>query len=236
MRITKTVVAAGLSLCAGVATVLVAPGEAAAQVIPPTAERDENWGVVSDVTMTLGASTVFLMPRVYYSSPAATVGWKARWHFSALAPAMSLTALTLLVDGPIKSAIESPRPGCTVDETIVAFPDSNCESFGGPSTHAFASWGATGAGLGIFLVDTIKYSDGRFHGGSFVGNVAVPLTASVVTSIARGVEPGSTQGYESGGQIVAGAVPGFLTGVALGVAYSLFQPPNCGYGNAIFCW
>ncbi|WP_437498683.1 hypothetical protein [Sorangium sp. So ce1099] len=213
------------------AACVLAPSEAAAQVT-----RDENWGTVSDVSLVLGTSVVFLMPRVYYSDPESTVGWKGRWHFSVLAPAMTMTALTLLVDLPIKDAIESTRPGCSVEETKTALSSSECKSFGGPSTHAFASWGATGAGTGIFLVDTFRYSSGRFNAGGFIGNVAFPLTASVVTSIARGVAPGSSEAYEDAGQIAIGGVTGFLSGLAIGTAYAMFQPPNCGYGNALFCW
>ncbi|AUX44721.1 hypothetical protein SOCE26_061880 [Sorangium cellulosum] len=230
MRIREKVVAAG---CLAVAACLLAPREAAAQT---TVERDENWATVSDVSLVLGTSVVFLMPRVYYSDPEATVGWKGRWHFSVLAPAMTMTALTLLVDLPIKGAIESTRPGCSVDETKAAVLGSGCESFGGPSTHAFASWGATGAGTGIFLVDTFRYSSGRFNAGGFIGNVAFPLTASVVTSIARGVAPSGKKEHETAGQIAIGGATGFLSGLAIGTAYAFLQRPNCGYGNALFCW
>ncbi|WP_437751973.1 hypothetical protein [Sorangium sp. So ce1389] len=228
MRIREKVVAAG---CLAVAACLLAPSEAAAD-----AKRNGTLGTVSDVSLVLGSSVVFLMPRVYYSDPESTVGWKGRWHFSVLAPAMTMTALTLLVDLPIKDAIESTRPGCTPEETKTALSSSECKSFGGPSTHAFASWGATGAGTGIFLVDTFRYSSGRFNAGGFIGNVAFPLTASVVTSIARGVAPEGTRPYENAGQIAIGGVTGFLSGLAIGTAYAMFQRPNCGYGNALFCW
>ncbi|WP_437292880.1 hypothetical protein [Sorangium sp. So ce426] len=230
MRIREKVVAAG---CLAVAACLLAPREAAAQT---TVQRDKNWATVSDVSLVLGSSVVFLMPRVYYSDPEATVGWKGRWHFSVMAPAMTMTALTLLVDLPIKNALESTRPGCSIDETKAAVSDSGCESFGGPSTHAFASWGATGAGTGIFVVDTFRYSSGRFNAGAFIGNVAIPLTASVVTTIARGVAPGDTRPHENAGQIAIGGVTGFLSGLAVGTAYAMLQRPNCGYGNALFCW
>jgi hypothetical protein len=223
MQIREKVVAAGLL---SIAASLLAPREAAAQ------RRDANWGAVSDVGLVLGASAVFLMPRVYYSDPEATVGWKGRWHVSVLAPAMTLTALTVLVEVPIKDAIKSKRPGCDVEG-----PSADaCQTLGGPSTHAFASWGATGAGTGIFLVDTFRYSAGRFNIGGFIGNVAFPLTASVFTSIGRGVAPGKERTYESLGQIAAGGVTGFLSGLAFGAAYAALQRPNCGYGNALFCW
>lgn len=234
MRNKKTFVATAVGLTLAAVHVL-SPGEAAAQTaIPPAATRDSGWGTVSDVGLIVAAAAPTLMPRVYYSDPDATVGWKGRWHFSVFAPAMTMTALTLLVDIPIKNAFESTRPGCDLDETTVLA--EGCESFGGPSTHAFAAWGATGAGLGIFLVDTFKYSDGRFHAGAFIGNVMLPLTASVFTTIGRGVGPGDAEPYESGGQLLAGGLAGLATGALVGVTYAMFQRPSCGYGNAIFCW
>jgi hypothetical protein len=234
MRIRGTVVTA--AFCSSVAIGLLAPREAAAQIVTPSAVRDENWDTVSNITMVLGAATVALMPRVYYNDPESTVGWKARWHISQLAPAMTLTVATLLVDIPIRDSIESTRPGCTLDETNVAFPDSGCESFGGPSTQAFAAWSATGAGVGIFLMDTFNYSDGRFNVPSFIGNVIVPLSLAVITSVGRSVEPGDSEAFEDGGQNVAGVFPGLGTGLIVGLVYAGLQRPNCGYGNNIICW
>lgn len=236
MKKLTVMLAGGLSIAA---TTLFS-SEARAQVVPPAVppivQRDTGWNTVSNMTMVIAAGTVFLMPRVYYSDPESTVGWKGRWHFSVLAPAMSMTALTLLVDGPLKGAIKSTRPGCTLDQTNLDYPQSNCESFGGPSTQSFAAWGATGTGLGIFLVDTVKYSNGRFNVPYFLGEFAVPFTASMITSVGRVVGPGTTTQYENGGQVVAGALTGLGSGLLLGVAYSFFQRPNCGYGNNIFCW
>ena len=140
--------------------------------------------------MAISIGLVGLMPRVYYSDPELTVGWKGRWHFSVLAPAMTLAALTVLVDSPIKNAIKDPRPGCTLDRTSAQYPGSGCESFGMPSTESFAAWGASGAGLSIFLVDAYKYSNGRLNDLAFVGDVGVPITLSIVTSVLRGVAPG----------------------------------------------
>jgi hypothetical protein len=234
MRIKQTVVTAGIF--GALALALFAPREAHAQTIPPSAVRDDNWDAVSNVAMVIGTTTVTLMPRVYYSDPTSTVGWKGRWHVSVLAPAMTLTVATLFMNGPVRDGIESTRPGCTLDETNVRFPNSNCESFGGPSTQSFAAWSATGAGTGIFLVDTFKYSNSRFSIPGFLGNVVVPLTASVITSVGRGVAPTGTESFEDGGQIVAGAVPGLLSGLAVGATYALLQRPNCGYGGALFCW
>jgi hypothetical protein len=239
MRIRETIVAAGLI---SVSTALLAPREAAAQTtVPPTAVRDATWGTISNVTMVLGVGIVTLMPRVYYNDPEATVGWKGRWHFSVLAPALSLTALTLLVDGPIRGAIKTPRPGCTLDQSTPpggGAPGSGCESYAMPSTQSFASWGATGAGTAIFLIDTFKYSNSKFHAGGFVGNVGVPLVLSVLTSVGRSITPNTVRGgaYEDVGSIVAGSLSGFVTGALVGLGYSIMQRPNCGYGGNLFCW
>jgi hypothetical protein len=231
MRIRETIVAAGfLSITAAV----LAPREAAAQSTPPTPKRDANWDIVSNVSMVVSAATVTLMPRIYYNDPEATVGWKGRWHFSMLAPAMTMTALTLMVDLPIRNAIKSPRPGCEIDQTL--YPLTNCASYGGPSTQAYASWGTTGAGTGIFLVDTFKYSASRFNVPSFIFNVIFPLSLSVLTTVGRAVQPGTSLSYEGGGQIAAGALTGFASGIIVGGAYALLQRPACPYGNSIICW
>src|SRR5262245_21220852 len=95
---------------------MLSPREAAAQ-ITVGAQRDQTWDTVSHITLGIGTITPFLMPRIYYSDPESTVGWKGRWHVSMLAPAMTLTAITVFVEVPIKDAIESLRPGCTVEET-----------------------------------------------------------------------------------------------------------------------
>lgn len=229
MRIRETIVLGGLL---SITAAMLAPREAAAQTVGPS--RDKNWNIVSNVTMVVGAATVTLMPRIYYNDPEATVGWKGRWHVSVLAPAMTMTALTLMVDLPIRNAIKSPRPGCTIDQTL--FPKTSCETFGGPSTQAYASWGATGAGTGIFLVDTLKYSASRFSVPSFLLNVIFPLGLSVLTSVGRAVQPGDFVAYEGPGQVVAGSLTGFASGLIVGGAYALLQRPACPYGNSIICW
>jgi hypothetical protein len=211
--------------------------EAEAQ-IPPIAERDPNWDAVSSIFMVMGVTSVTLTPRIYYSSPDATVGWKARWHFSMFAPALAMTAATVLVEVPFRDAIQSPKDGCTVGETLTELPDAGCETFGGPSTHAFASWGAFGAGSAIFLVDTFKYSGGEFGGpsvGSLVGNVILPFGAAIMTSVGRSAD-GRGVGPEGTGQVLAGALPGLGVGALLGLGYSMLQEPDCGYGGFVFCW
>lgn len=244
MRIWPLVVGCGI-----VSATFLAPREAAAQTeVPPIVYRDTNWETVSNVFLAVGTASVFLTPRVYYNDPQATVGWKGRWHWSMFAPAMTMLAVTTLTEIPIKASLESARPGCTVEETIVRFPGSNCETFGGPSSHALASWGATGMGTGIFLVDTLKHSDGRFNLPAFIGNIGLPLVSSIFVSIARSVDidndantegistPITLQPFENTGQVVAGSLTGFATGLTLGFAYAMLQKPSCPYGNSLICW
>ena len=212
------------------------PREAHAQAVPPAAERNTDWEIASTISMVIGVSTVTLMPRVYYSDPEATVGWKARWHVSQLAPALFLTAATLFLEFPLKNLIEGTRPGCTVEETEAGFDGSNCESYGMVSTHSFAAWSAAGSGVGIWVADTFIYSDSKFHAGSFIGNVAVPISAAILTSVGRGVGPGTTEPYETPEQILLGFGAGALVGFGVGIAYAILQEPNCGYGNNVICW
>jgi hypothetical protein len=207
------------------------PGEARAQGMPPAPRRDPTWDLVSNVAMVASVAVVTLTPRIYYNDPEATLGWKGRWHISVLAPAMTMTALTLLVDGPLRGAIASPRPGCGLDQT-----QGSCATFGGPSTQAYAAWGATGAGTGIFLVDTLRHSNRSFSAPSLLLNVIVPLSLSVVTSVGRAATSGTSVALEDPGQIAAGALTGFVSGLIFGGAYAFLQRPACPYGNAIVCW
>jgi len=202
-------------------------GDADAQTAPP--ERSDGWRTASHVFVALGAGSQLLMPRVYYAESETTIGWKARWHVSVLAPVMTLTAATLTSEYVMKPRIEGYRPGC--DETNQGGP--GCTTFGAPSTHAFASFSALGHGTGVFLVDTLKWNDGRFHGGAFVGEVAFPLMAAGFTALGRVAgEPN----HESGGQVLAGAGLGIGVGLLSGLVYSLMQRPECGYGSGMVCW
>lgn len=247
MRISHTIVAASLTAIAATLGVeQTAHAQPATDPVPvvPLVPRDAGWGVVSDVTLTISVLSPLLMPRVYYSDPTSTVGWKGRWHVSVLAPAMTMFGATILVDQVIKKEAKGARPGCSAANTDVGFPASGCETFGGPSTHMFAQYGALGTGTAIFLVDTIKYSDGRFNPWGFIGNVGIPLTAAVFGTIGRALETGGIdqtnnlqlRAYEDPGQVAAGAISGLLTGAAVGLTYALLQRPSCGYGDSIFCW
>ncbi len=198
---------------------------AAAQTPPP--ERDRNWGVVSTVSLLTGAGTQLLMPRIFYSDPEVTVGWKARWHVSALAPVMTLAGIAILNEYALKDAFDGYRPGC--DASNQGGP--GCRSFGMMSTHALGGFGALGHGAAVFIFDTTKWSGGRFNGAGFVGNLAIPLVTATLTDVARG------QGhYESTGKILVGTGVGLASGFLMGTLYSLMQRPECGYSGSMICW
>jgi hypothetical protein len=80
----------GWLAAAALLLVLLVPSRAHAQTVSPTPNRDQTWETVTSITMVAGAATELLMPRLFYSDPEVTVGWKARWHVSVLAPAMTL--------------------------------------------------------------------------------------------------------------------------------------------------
>ena len=200
---------------------------ARAQTEPPV--RSEGWRTASHVFVAIGASTQLLMPRVFYADSETTIGWKARWHVSVLAPVMTLTVATFTSEYAIKPAVEGYRPGC--NDTNQGGP--GCSTFGAPSTHTFASFSALGYGTAVFLVDTFKWNDGRFHGSAFAGDVAIPLVAAGFTVIGRVV---GHIGHESGGQVFAGAGLGMGLGLLGGFMYSIMQRPECGYGSGVVCW
>ena len=189
--------------------------------------RNETWDSVTLATSLGAVGVELLMPRIFYSSPEVTVGWKARWHVSVLAPSMTLAATALLNEVALKDAFKGNRPGCT-DET---FGTAGCETYGMLSTHTFASFAALGQGAAVFVFDTAKYSDGRFNVGGFIGHVGVPLILGTVTAIGR-----SAGDWETGGQVVASGAIGLGTGFLMGTLYALGQEPECGYTGSLICW
>ena len=207
--------------------VLAVSSPAGAQQSPvPT--RDSNWGTVSSVTVATAGVLQLVMPRIFYSDPEATVGWKARWHVSQLAPVMTLAMLSVANEYALKNALKDPRPGCDSTNT----PGINCATYGGSlSTHAFAGSAALGQGAAIWLFDMTKWSDGRFNAGSFVGNVFVPLVLAGVTDGAR-----AAGNFESAGQIIGGTLAGVALGFLTGMTYSLMSRPECGYTGNLICW
>lgn len=213
-------------LAAAVGLVTFASADASAQVTPPPS-RDRTWGGVTDATAVSAIAFGVLMPRIFYPSPEVTVGWKARWHVSVLAPMMTYASFALVNENFLKKEIKSPRPGC--DDTNAGGP--GCGDFGGPSSHAFVAGATLGHGVGVFLFDTTKWSDGRANAISAVGNIGIPLILGGITVIGR-----SQGNYESGGQIVAGGGLGLATGFLLGMTYSLMARPECGYSGSLICW
>lgn len=208
------------------ATLAFAPA-AAAQTPPP--ERSSGLQALSTVAAAVGVGAQVLTPRIYYADADSTIGWKARWHASAAAPVMTLTALTLLSEYVIKPEAKGVRPGC--DDTNAGV--SGCRNFGLPSTHSLAAFSALGQGTGIFLVDTFKWNDGRFSGASFALNLALPLVAAGLTAVGR---VAGDPAHESAGQMLVGAGVGLGAGLLFGGGYALLQAPGCGYGAGVFCW
>jgi hypothetical protein len=200
---------------------------ARAQAVTPDPSRDKTWGTVTSVTAVAAIGTELLMPRIFYSDPEVTVGWKARWHVSVLAPILTETSLALLNEYSLKAAIKSPRPGCDASNENIG----NCATYGGVSTHAFAASSALGNGVGVFVIDTVKWSRGDFNGGALAGNVIAPLIFTAVTAIGR-----DAGNFETTGQIVEGAVGGLVIGFLTGMTYSLLQRPECGYSGSLVCW
>jgi len=211
----------------GIAFLVVILYDAPAQAATPPPDRDSTWATVTTISMVAGAGTQLLMPRVFYSDPEVTVGWKARWHVSVLAPVMTLTALTALNEFALKPAFQGQRPGC--DDTNQGL--THCTDYGMMSTHTFAAFSALGNGTGIFIVDTLKWSGGRVSVAELAGDVIAPVLFGTVTAIGRGAG-----NWESGGQIVVGGLAGLGTGFLTGMTYALMQRPECGYTGGVICW
>lgn len=208
-----------------VAGVAVSTAASVARAQSPS--RDRTWGTVTTVTATAGLGVNVLMPRVFYSDPEATVGWKARWHVSVLAPTLTLTSLGLFNEYVLKDELRSHRPGCSTANQGVW----NCTSYGMLSTHAFYGFGALGHGAAVFLIDTTKWSGGRFNAGAFAGDVGVPLALGLVTAIGRGAGD-----YETTSQILWGSGAGLVTGFLTGMTYAVMSRPECGYTGSLVCW
>ncbi len=212
---------AGLLLAASL-TLLATPAHAQQ---PP--ERSQGWKDATNVLTLSSLGIQLLMPRVFYSDPEVTVGWKARWHASVLAPSMTLIAVGLVNEQFLKDSFKGHRPGC--DDMTQG--SAGCTSYGMLSTHSYLAGSAFGQGLGVFLVDTIKWNDGRLNGGSLAMNVGVPAVLGVITTVGR-----SAGNWETGGQAWASTGIGAALGLGMGALYALAQRPECGYGGDLICW
>jgi len=203
------------------------PASAQNSMPAPVPERSASWKSATNIMALSSAGLVMIMPRIFYSDPEVTAGWKARWHVSVLAPTMTLAAITLLNEVSLKNAFASFRPGCSEDNQGLA----GCDSYGMLSSPSFLAFSSFGQGTGIFLVDTLKWSGGRVNGGTLVGNVAAPLILSVLTAVGRG-----SGNWETGGQVWGSAGLGLGAGLGMGVMYALLQRPECGYSGGMICW
>jgi hypothetical protein len=190
-------------------------------------DRSSSWQTVTSITTVAAMTTQVFMPRLFYADPETTVGWKARWHVSALAPTMTLTALTLFNEYALKDAIGSYRPGC--DQTNQG--TGHCLDYESLSSHSFAAFSAFGLGTAVFLVDTIKWSDGHLNPGSLTGDVILPVILASVTAIGR-----SAGNWESGGTVLVSSLAGLGFGALSGLAYGLMARPECGYSGTLICW
>jgi hypothetical protein len=210
---------------AAVSVVALSHGTASAQT--PAPDRDKTWGGVTNATAVAAVGIGVLMPRVFYPSSEVTVGWKARWHLSVLAPMMTYATMALINETSLKESVKGMRPGC--DDTNFGGP--NCTTYGAPSSHAFVAASTLGHGVAVFLFDTTKWSDGRASAIGAIGHIAVPLILGGITIIGR-----SSGNYETGGQLAAGAGLGLATGFILGAMYSVMARPECGYSGSMICW
>jgi len=200
--------------------------QARAQAQPPP-ERSDSWQQATTIMAISAAGFELVMPRVFYSDPEVTAGWKARWHLSALAPIMTMASAALLNEVTLKDSFAGHRPGC--DETNQGTP--GCTSFGMLSTQSFFAFSALGQGTAVFLVDTTKWSDGRFNAGALAGEVGVPLVLSILTAVGR-----TTGNWESAGQVWGSAGIGLGAGLGTGLLYAMLQRPECGYSGNLVCW
>jgi hypothetical protein len=225
-RFLSLLVAGGIAVAASLVS---APCQAQTPPdISPNPDRSASWNTATTIMALSAAGFELVMPRVFYSDPEVTAGWKARWHVSVLAPLMTLTTLTLLNEQTLKDSFAGHRPGC--DDTNQGIV-SNCTSFGMLSSQTFLAFGALGQGLGVFIVDTTKWSDGKFNAGAFTGEIGVPLVLSVITAVGR-----TSGNWESAGQVWGSAGVGLGVGLGTGLIYALAQRPECGYSGGLICW
>ncbi len=219
--------ATGLTLAASIFLSVATPREASAQV-GAAPVRQKDWKNVTGAAVLIGGATQLLMPRIAYTDSEVTVGWKARWHISVLAPVMTITTLALVNEYQLKYSVKGYRPNCNENNQDLV---EGCTDYGAPSTHTFAAFAALGHGAGVFLIDTTKWSDGRVNVFSVIGNLGVPLLTSILTYAGRGVG-----NWEKPGQNLVGATLGLGTGFLLGMTYALLQRPECGYTGGLICW
>jgi hypothetical protein len=221
----KWAAAAGVAGALLLGTASDAHAQAAPAPVVPA--RSPAWRDTTTILALSAAGIELVMPRVFYSDPEVTVGWKARWHVSVLAPSMTLLGTALLNERFLKPLFKGRRPDC--DDANQGLP--GCDTYGMFSTHSFTAFSAFGQGLGVFLVDTVGWSGGRVNVGSLAANVIVPGVLGVITTVGR-----TAGNWESGGQAWGSAGVGAIFGLGMGALYAAMQRPECGYGGDLICW
>jgi hypothetical protein len=206
---------------------MVGSGSARGQSTPAAPDRSAGWDQATNVLAVSSVALQALLPRIFYSDPDVTVGWKARWHISVLAPTMTLTTLALFNELSLKTAFADGRPGCT-DATE---GQTGCTSYGLMSTQSFVAASALGQGVGTFLVDTLHWSHGQMNVGALIGQGVVPLVIAPIVAVGR-----TAGDWESPAQSWGSAGVGLLVGFGLGVAYAFLQRPECGYTGNLICF
>jgi hypothetical protein len=197
-----------------------------AATMPAPPDRSDGWNTATNILAASSLAVELLLPRVFYSDPDVTTGWKARWHVSALAPVMLLTTLALFNETTLKDSFAGARPGCDGGQGA-----PGCTSYGFMSTQSFAAGSALGHGVAVFLVDTLRWSGGAVNAGSLLGEIGIPLILAPITAIGR-----TAGNWESGGQAWGSATIGLGVGLAVGLLYSELQRPECGYTGNLICW
>ena len=212
-----------VALTGNVARAQSAPQAAALQV----PDRSDGWNTATNILAASSLAVELVLPRVFFSDPDVTSGWKGRWHVSALAPVMTLAALGLFNEQVLKDAFTGSRPGCDSSNQ----GHTGCTSYGFLSTQSFVAGSALGEGVAVFLVDTLRWSGGQVNAGALIGEVGVPLVIAPITAIGR-----TAGNWETGGQAWGSATIGLGVGLALGFLYASLQRPECGYTGNLICW
>lgn len=206
----------------------------------PAYHRDGGWDTATSALAISAWALELLSPRTFSADPEVTTGWKARWHLSVLAPSMTLGALALLNEGYLKKMFSASRPGCDdiPEEALRTDPEGHptilpveCQTYGMLSTESILAFSALGQGLGVFIVDTTKWSNGQFHAGAFTLEVGVPAVLAILTAAGR-----SAGNLEDAGQVWGSAGIGLGLGLGVGALYALMQRPECGYTGSLLCW
>ena len=206
----------------------LAGADAHADPPTPPPSRSDGWNQATNILAFTSVATQVLMPRVFFSDPEVTAGWKARWHVSVLAPAMTLTALAFFNEVQLKNSIGGAQPGCGTARTRegrAARPTASCpRSPSSParlSDRASASfWSTPSSGA------TAKSTRAPSSAKSGYRSSWRPSPPSV----------GRRATGKTAGNLGEAQPSGSLQGWGLGLLYASLQRPECGYTGNLICW